>query len=977
MSLSSGVDEPENGPATRKKLSAKDLSIDLTDDLDIGSADTSYSPSKKDPFHPKVSSNNDFQETEETHKVCNGEEDQSEKKSSVGSKNGFDVISERTEPEGETADALEMRVDVASPGTLPPGEIALLALLEEANRQLEADTRSLHSFSPQTQRKELAEGEAHLGHSRHGSLSSEISCFSASSVNSNPPMEEVPVDLWSTWKSIVDDWENKSRRKSYNLRELVRKGIPTHFRGIVWPMLCEAHVSDDKLKYSEYMRMTSPSEKSIRRDIARTYPDHNYFKDRNSLGQETLFNVMKAYSLHDREVGYCQGSGFIVGLLLMQMPEEDAFAVFVRIMQGLRLRELYTPNMAEIGLCMFQLESIIQEHIPDLYNHFQSQGLYISMFAAPWFLTLLTASTPLPIACRVFDIFLLEGLEIIFRMGFAVLQILSQELQTQDMEGMIKILQKDLPIRLENEAERLFSTAFQLKFNPRKMKKLEKEYNALKTKEDEEQTEIRKLRSENRLLRQRIDNLEAETATLADRLIQDQVKYAQQSEEIYSLRRAVSYTRRMSCEPIAAVATGRPLEIDKDGLISGFDEDMNGGTVEDLQKTVADMVNQEIKAKAVIQDLRTRIQELEKANQQSSSEPSIDIQNLQDQLIASKMREAEASLSAKELEQKVSDLEKYWQKHMESVNSPDVKGKLGRSRLQEVNDELMSAKIREASATVEMTDLKQKFMELETKNHICERQIKRMEAETERLNGFILEHETKEKELENQIKENARQISDTEAKRKEEEILLRIKEAEHSQVLAEMRQRIAELEIQNQELKISAQLHGRGSNGDNQELENKIADLQEELQMLQLRMSQKVMASSLLGSLSIESDSDIDQDEIDSNRLRLTDSMGPQIASEAFGISTPKNSVHQEPDIDNGDVAAENCNLNDGSALGIKGWKLQLNSGSVDFDRTPTNDANNLHYFASLADRSFNENVHDGKASEDLGSNGDVASLGS
>lgn len=30
------------------------------------------------------------------------------------------------------------------------------------------------------------------------------------------------------------------------------------------------------------------------------------------------------------------------------------------------------------------------------------------MFAAPWFLTLLTASTPLPIACRVFDIFLLE-----------------------------------------------------------------------------------------------------------------------------------------------------------------------------------------------------------------------------------------------------------------------------------------------------------------------------------------------------------------------------------------------------------------------------------------------------------------------------------------------------------------------------------------------------------------------------------------
>ncbi len=41
------------------------------------------------------------------------------------------------------------------------------------------------------------------------------------------------------------------------------------------------------------------------------------------MGQEALFNVMKAYSVHDREVGYCQGSAFIVGLLLMQVEESS------------------------------------------------------------------------------------------------------------------------------------------------------------------------------------------------------------------------------------------------------------------------------------------------------------------------------------------------------------------------------------------------------------------------------------------------------------------------------------------------------------------------------------------------------------------------------------------------------------------------------------------------------------------------------
>ena len=41
---------------------------------------------------------------------------------------------------------------------------------------------------------------------------------------------------------------------------------------------------------------------TARRDIARTYPEHDMFKKKDGAGQESLFNVMKAYSVHDREV---------------------------------------------------------------------------------------------------------------------------------------------------------------------------------------------------------------------------------------------------------------------------------------------------------------------------------------------------------------------------------------------------------------------------------------------------------------------------------------------------------------------------------------------------------------------------------------------------------------------------------------------------------------------------------------------------
>lgn len=56
----------------------------------------------------------------------------------------------------------------------------------------------------------------------------------------------------------------------------------------------------------------------IVRDIGRTYPEIEFFKDEGK-GQQHLFNLLKAYSIHDPQIGYCQGSAFIAGQLLLQV----------------------------------------------------------------------------------------------------------------------------------------------------------------------------------------------------------------------------------------------------------------------------------------------------------------------------------------------------------------------------------------------------------------------------------------------------------------------------------------------------------------------------------------------------------------------------------------------------------------------------------------------------------------------------------
>lgn len=59
------------------------------------------------------------------------------------------------------------------------------------------------------------------------------------------------------------------------------------------------------------------------------------------------------------------------------------------------------------------------------------------------------------------------------------------------IDFLFQFFQKELPTRAESDMESLMQSAYSMKYNAKKMKKLEKEYNAIKTKEQEEMTELK------------------------------------------------------------------------------------------------------------------------------------------------------------------------------------------------------------------------------------------------------------------------------------------------------------------------------------------------------------------------------------------------------------------------------------------------------------------------------------------------------
>ncbi|NXU82444.1 EVI5 protein, partial [Xiphorhynchus elegans] len=649
----------------------------------------------------------------------------------------------------------------SSPTQLSPDDLELLAKLEEQNRLLETDSKSLRSVNG----------------SRRNSGSSLVSSSSASSNLSH--LEE---DSWILWGRIVNEWEDVRKKKEKQVKELVRKGIPHHFRAIVWQLLCSAQSMPIKDQYSELLKMTSPCEKLIRRDIARTYPEHDFFKEKDSLGQEVLFNVMKAYSLVDREVGYCQGSAFIVGLLLMQMPEEEAFCVFVKLMQDYRLRELFKPSMAELGLCMYQFECMIQEHLPELYVHFQSQSFHTSMYASSWFLTIFLTTFPLPIATRIFDIFMSEGLEIVFRVGLALLQMNQAELLQLDMEGMLQHFQKVIPHQFDSGPDKLIQASYQVKYNAKKMKKLEKEYTTIKTKEMEEQVEIKRLRTENRLLKQRIETLEKESASLADRLIQHKCS-------------------------------------------SRYSEDF----VLQLEKELVQARLSEAESHCALKEMQDKVLEMEKRN--SSLPDEENVARLQEELIAVKLREAEASMGLKELRQQVKDLEEHWQRHLARTTGR-WKDPPKKNAVNELQDELMTVRLREAETQAELKETKQRMMEMETQNQINSNHLRRAEQEVTNLQEKVQYLSAQNKGLLAQLNEAKRRQAEIECKSKEEVMAVRLREADRIAAVAELQQHIAELEIQKEEGKIQGQLNKSDSNQYIRELKDQIAELHHEIKCL-------------------------------------------------------------------------------------------------------------------------------------------------
>jgi hypothetical protein len=286
-----------------------------------------------------------------------------------------------------------------------------LARLEQENAVIATDPKSGTKTRSRAQSRPPSILQLHKLVQEQGARSVRFSLLPAAA-----PMTE--LDFWA---ALVRDYPQTAQRLPTITANKIRSGIPAPLRGVVWVSMAGARDKAIEAQYDRLLSLNSPYENIIGKDIGRSFPQHEMFRDPLGDGQKMLGRVLKCYSLHDTKIGYCQGLGFLVGPLLMNMGDKEAFCVLVRLMEDYDLRACFLPDLSGLHLRIYQFNRLLKQHVPNVANHLDALGIE-GEYLSQWFLSFFAVTCPLPLLFRIYDIIFAEGAsETIMRVALSII----------------------------------------------------------------------------------------------------------------------------------------------------------------------------------------------------------------------------------------------------------------------------------------------------------------------------------------------------------------------------------------------------------------------------------------------------------------------------------------------------------------------------------------------------------------------------
>ncbi|PWN39170.1 hypothetical protein IE81DRAFT_318334 [Ceraceosorus guamensis] len=293
--------------------------------------------------------------------------------------------------------------------------------------------------------------------------------------------------VWT--QEILPSW-TRARREN-RLRAIWWKGAPPNLRGRIWALACGnaqmlprnlfQGASAEAQKAIKEGRFPKADAQAIEADIANTLPSLKLFQRDVGPLYDDLRDVLQAYVMVRLDqlrataavslsvsaplpLAYQAGASSLAAMLLSNLsPTETLVALLNLLAERPWLRALYTPipsgpapsashmhsqtpitpSFRQDAAAGFErvFDTLLADQMPKVYANMQARGVRPSAYVRDWARTLFVPFLPFDAVARLWDCILLEeGDALIFRIGLAIVKLLSARLYVPDKTELTSIL---------------------------------------------------------------------------------------------------------------------------------------------------------------------------------------------------------------------------------------------------------------------------------------------------------------------------------------------------------------------------------------------------------------------------------------------------------------------------------------------------------------------------------------------------------
>lgn len=280
--------------------------------------------------------------------------------------------------------------------------------------------------------------------------------------------------LWS--ETILPKWDEMKNTK--RCRELWWQGIPSKVRGCVWLLviknelnlteelynICCARALERLSAVSEEGTVEAPncfhrrsdfgvvedcsSSQSFNRentvelihlDVSRTFPSLGIFQ-KGGPYYDLLLKLLGAYVCYRPDVGYVQSMSFVAAVLLLQMEPYEAFIAFANLLNRPLLLAFYRLRQPQMTVYFIAYDQYFDQELHTLHSHFDELDVRPDLYLIEWVYTLYAKSLPFDVTCRVWDMFLRDGEEFLFKTALGILRLYERQLLEMDFDEVVQFL---------------------------------------------------------------------------------------------------------------------------------------------------------------------------------------------------------------------------------------------------------------------------------------------------------------------------------------------------------------------------------------------------------------------------------------------------------------------------------------------------------------------------------------------------------